>query len=156
MLKPLIAAAGVAAAFGVIPVVTSTPAQACNPVPIPALGINADCGYAATQCGVAALTGIGGCAGGMPAVRPGAAGGGLPTIPAFAPPTPPPMNLPPNPVPVQLPAEPSQNFQTGQQCSNDPAFYASHSLSCPTMPGFTGPPPGMAPGQPNDPGVVGP
>jgi hypothetical protein len=154
MLKPFIAAAGAAVALGAIPVVIATPAQACNPVPIPALGINADCALAAAQAGDCLLTGI--CAPGT-AATPGTRGGGLPTIPAFTPPQSlPPMNLPPNPVQVPLPPEPPQNFQQGQQCSNDPAFYASHSLSCPTMPGFTGPPPGMAPGQPNDPGVVGP
>jgi hypothetical protein len=162
MRTTMIAAVGAMLVAGAVPMVYATPsapsaqamppAHTCNPVPIPQLGINADCGQAAAQCGLSAITGVGSCAG---------APANLPTVqqPQLGPATVPSQaNLAPwAQVPSFVPLVPNtgpQN-QPGQQCS-DPAFYATHSLSCPTMPGFTGPPPGMGPGQPNDPGVVGP
>jgi hypothetical protein len=146
MLKPLIAAAGVAAAFGIIPVVTSAPAQACNPVPIPALGINADCGTAAALCLDARATGVGTCAAGIPAgvppmpapqaPIPGA--GPLPGLPQLPPQLP---QMPPPPAPplggIAQPQDPGQ--------CGDLAYFTQHQMHCaqiaPTPPGFV---PGQA------------
>lgn len=55
------AAALAAIAYGLVspPAALAVPIpHACNPVPIPALGINADCGQASNQPGLCRLTGV--------------------------------------------------------------------------------------------------
>jgi hypothetical protein len=139
------AAIGVMAPF-VLFTATAPSAQACNPVPIPALGINADCGYQAAQCGVSALTGVGPCPGGMPAAVPGTPGGGpgggpglqIPQIPATQQ-TP---GLPQMQIPAMVPQAPAPNdgppIDPGQCANLD--YYIQYKLSCaaiaPPPPGF--------------------
>ena len=91
MRKAIIAAAAAAATslftWGLVspPATQAVPLpQACNPVAIPALGINADCGQASNQPGLCQITGV--CApGGAPLASPGPPAAPAPAVPAGPP-----------------------------------------------------------------------
>jgi len=149
MRKAIIAAAAAAATslftWGLVspPATQAVPLpQACNPVAIPALGINADCGQASNQPGLCQITGV--CApGGAPLASPGPPAAPAPArLPApAAPPGPPAAPAPAVPAgpPVvvgQQSPGPVSSWPGGvpADCANE--VYAAHYNDfCATAPG---------------------
>jgi len=116
-----------------------------GPCVMPHLGptgpVNGDCGYQAAQCGVAALTGVGACAGGMPAAGPAPTG---PTGPATGLQGPGPgPNNPANvsPAPGLNQINSGQPVQAPPECANLDYFIVNRimceQMGAPLPPGYT-------------------